>query len=267
MRRRRLQPIRSCSRIYEELYKHYYGEPIEMSGDNVTQILEETIVQFLKDFVKNPYDCYTEHGQHALFFAKLYNALPNEKLYHMMEVVSGHQIRVCTIQKEYPTKVDLGKKRRQNWDIAIIQPPGACVESYDKLDLSAIVEFGMNEGLEHLVDDFLRVSHPEANADHRYIVHLYRLSAASDRISGRDWSVNARDIKQINDISKLLQKMSAGGDSILTDELIANALETRPHEKQKHCKQITAYLAIVDSADIQKTEILKFYAGTMSSLL
>ncbi|MDK9718772.1 MAG: hypothetical protein OEL57_12835, partial [Trichlorobacter sp.] len=116
---------------------------LEQTAHNVTQILEETIEQFIHDFVENPYDCYTEHGQHALFFTKLYNALPEAKQYHMIEVAPGKPVRVCIIQKEYTTKVNLGKKRRQNWDIAVIKKPDDNDQSsYDYLALSAIVEFG-----------------------------------------------------------------------------------------------------------------------------
>jgi hypothetical protein len=241
---------------------------LEQADNTVVQILEGTIEKFIRDFAESPYDCYTEHGQHALFFTKLYNALPEDKRYHMIEVAPGHKERVCTIQKEYRTKVDLGKKRRQNWDIAVIKEPDCHVQNnYDYLPLSAIVEFGMNEGLDHLVDDFLRVSHPEANADHRYIVHLYRLSGASDKISGRDWSANARDIKKrFKEIKELLEQMSAGDESILANDPIKNVLDTRTHEKQESCKPITVYLAIADITGKQKNEILKFLGGTMSNL-
>jgi hypothetical protein len=252
-----------CAKYFNDII----DEDAMQQADAGIKTLETTIEQFIRNFVRNPYECYTEHGQHALFFTKLYEALPEDKRYLNIEVAPDKTIRVCAIQKEYPTKVDLGKERRQNWDIAVIKEHNA-ETSYDYLNLSAIVEFGMNASLDHLVDDFLRVSHPDANADNRYIVHLYRLSEASgkSRISGRDWSANARDIKQIDEIKQLLQQMSAGGNSILMDRRIADVLDTRPHEKQESCKQITAYFAIADSAGVHEQEIFKFQDGKMSSL-
>jgi hypothetical protein len=73
---------------------------------------------FCTEFVKNPYLCYTEHGLHALFYTKLYNALTPAERYTEW---AAH--RVCVIQKEYPTARSLGKPRRQNWDIALIKTP------------------------------------------------------------------------------------------------------------------------------------------------
>lgn len=250
-----------CAEYFNDII---VDDTMQQAGDDVARIVEQSIEGFIQNFVVNPYDCYTEHGQHALFFTKLYEAFQKDKRYLNIKVAPDKSIRVCAIQKEYPTKVDLGKERRQNWDIAVIKEHYA-ESRYDYLDLSAIVEFGMNASLDHLIDDFLRVSHPDANADHRYIVHLYRLSEASDQLSGRDWSANARDIKKIDEIKQLMKKMSEGGDNILTDKRVADVLETRTHEKQNSCKGITAYLAIVDSAGVHQSEILKYQGGKEST--
>ena len=74
--------------------------------------------KFCKDFVEHPYRCYTEHGLHALFYTKLYNALPEPALYRD---VGGREM--CVIQKEYPTHDSIGRSRRQHWDIAVIKTP------------------------------------------------------------------------------------------------------------------------------------------------
>jgi hypothetical protein len=155
--------------------------------NDVIEILNRTIECFCQDFIHEPYLCYTEHGHHALFYSQLLDALSPEQRF-----VFWRGRKVCVVQKEYPTAGPLGKPRRQHWDIALIKNPpesfhtGLC--SYDYLRLTAIVEFALNGTAEHLKDDISRLCHDQANTDNRLIVHLYRLSDARTRISGRDWS-------------------------------------------------------------------------------
>ena len=75
------------------------------------ELTEATLVEFCKEFVEHPYLCYTEHGLHALFFARLYAALPPDERY--LEFAGK---RVSVVQKEYPTHHHLDRPRRQNWD-------------------------------------------------------------------------------------------------------------------------------------------------------
>jgi hypothetical protein len=150
--------------------------------------------QFCLEFIQNPYLCYTEHGLHALIFAMLYNAIPDNQRYTTL-----HTHNVCVVQKEYPTAGFLGKPRRQHWDIAVIKtPPQSIVNSvasaYDYLRLAAIVELGLNEAEEHLRDDIERLSHDDANVDHGFVIHLYRLSESGAKISQRDWSAASKRI-------------------------------------------------------------------------
>ena len=44
----------------------------------VVEVMRDTLTAFCKEFVAQPYLDYTEHGQHARFFTRLYNALPRE---------------------------------------------------------------------------------------------------------------------------------------------------------------------------------------------
>ncbi len=113
---------------------------------------------------------------------------------------------VCVIQKEYPTACALGKPQRQHWDIALLKIPAesAC-DSYDYLKLAAVVEFGMNEAESHLIDDVARLSHPGANVDRAFTVHLYRLSRPGAPFSGRDWSTRSARIITPERIAKLTQ--------------------------------------------------------------
>jgi hypothetical protein len=150
------------------------------------ELTRHTLIAFCKEFVARPYLCYTEHGLHALFFSRLYNAFPAENRY---AECNGQQ--VCVVQKEYPTAHNLGKSRRQHWDISVIKAPVVPAKrpnAFDYLPLAAVVEFGLNCPSDHLEDDIMRLCHPEANVDHRFVVHLYRLSPIANKVSGRDWA-------------------------------------------------------------------------------
>jgi hypothetical protein len=156
------------------------------NGIGLVEVTRNTLINFCNEFVRDPYLCYTEHGLHALFFSKLYNALPEESRY---TACNGH--RLCVLQKEYPTAHHLGKSRRQHWDISLIRTPVEAPDRpnvYDYLPLAAVVEFGLNCPSNHLGEDIRRLCHEGANVDNRFVVHLYRLSPAADKISGRDWA-------------------------------------------------------------------------------
>lgn len=175
-----------------------------MSGQIET--LRNVLQDFYLEFIENPYLCYTEHGQHALFYTMLYNAIPPEQRY-----VEWQGKRICVIQKEYPTAGNLGKPQRQHWDISVIKNPPECRVSnarfpYDMLSLAAVVEFGLNEGLEHLADDIERISHRDANVERGFVVHLYRLSKAGAKFSNRDWSPNSKQIVTKEKIAQLISE-------------------------------------------------------------
>jgi len=150
--------------------------------------------QFCLEFIERPYLCYTEHGQHALFYTRLYNALPPTQRY-----TTWYDHKVCVVQKEYPTAGDLNKPQRQHWDIAVIKTPPESqatgpAGSYDYLRLAAVVEFGMNESIDHLQDDIDRLSHADANVDQGLVIHLHRLSKPGAKLSERDWSAASKRI-------------------------------------------------------------------------
>jgi hypothetical protein len=176
---------------------------------NMLDIIRKTIEDFCIEFVENPYLCYTEHGQHALFYTNLYNKLPEEQRY-----VTWNSKKVCVLQKEYPTAHDLDKSQRQHWDIAVLSDPPhskslkSNVEEYDYLTLTAAIEFGMNEEKTHLLEDIRRLCHDKANVMHGFIVHLYRLSDAGSKFSGRDWSPNSKQILTPEDVCKLSEQKS-----------------------------------------------------------
>ena len=166
-------------------------------------IIRQEVEDFCTSFVENPYLSYTEHGQHALFFHRLLGAIPEERRY---DCWCGQ--KVCVVQKEYPTAGKLGKSRRQHWDIAILKTPAASnwegPDSYDYLDLEAVVEFGMNADIDHLRDDIERVSHQDRNADTGFVIHLHRLSTPGAQFSGRDQSPSSKKIVSVDDISPLI---------------------------------------------------------------
>jgi hypothetical protein len=133
----------------------------------------------------------------------LYEALDPAQRY----LTCMHQ-KVCAIQKEYPTAGKLGKPQRQHWDIAVIKSPIEYAHNkrpfYDYFTLESIIEFGMNENKEHLEDDIMRVCHPDTNAEHKYIIHLYRLSEAGNQFSRRDWSSSSKQVLTVDDVKSMI---------------------------------------------------------------
>ena len=161
-------------------------------------LFEQALTDFVCNFLEHPYDAYTEHGQHALFYADLMQRFPESERYACWQ---GR--RICVLQKEYPTAHDLGKPRRQHWDVALLKTPLESVkDAYDYLRLAAVVEFGLNATEEHLADDVERLCHAGANLERRYVVHLYRLSVPGNRFSGRDWSAKARKLLSTEDVAR-----------------------------------------------------------------
>jgi hypothetical protein len=175
---------------------------------NILEIVRQNIVSFCLEYVKCPYLCYTEHGQHALFFAKLYSSLPEDLRY-----ATYQHHKVCILQKEYPTATDLGKSQRQHWDVAILSVPLTSgidgSKTYDYLKLAAAIEFGLNEASGHLEDDIERLGKSSPNVEQGFIVHLYRLSNAEQKISGRDWSQNSTRVLTHEQVSILSRGKSA----------------------------------------------------------
>jgi hypothetical protein len=158
------------------------------------EIVRQVARQFVLEFIESPYLCYCEHGLHALFFTKLYDALPIEQRY-----ATWKGQKVCVIQKEYPTATSLGKSQRQHWDIAVLKTPLEPVPdcrapSYDCFKVAVAVEFGMNETKDHLTDDINRLSYAikDGSVAQGLIIHLYRLSPHNaDVSSDRDWRPNS----------------------------------------------------------------------------
>lgn len=167
------------------------------------EFVKEAIEQFCLEFVKKPYLCYTEHGLHARFYLTLYNLLPGDRRY-----INFHNEDVCVVQKEYPTAHHLNKSRRQNWDIAVLEEPVSEQKSkekaYDFLPLNSVIEFGLNEGQEHLVEDRRRLCHEKSNVKHKFIVHLYRISHSGNPFSGRDLSEKSKRILSVQEIFDLV---------------------------------------------------------------
>lgn len=166
----------------------------------MSDLVRYQLERFCLDFVREPYLCYTEHGQHALFYARLWEALPTRE-----RTLLWNQRQVARLQKEYPTASALGKPQRQHWDIALLRSPAehAKEPGYDYLRLDSVVEFGMNEAKEHLADDLQRLSHTDANVDHPFAVHLHRLSRSGDVFSGRDWSASSTRLASRDELAEL----------------------------------------------------------------
>jgi len=176
-----------------------------MQRDQVVGIVEENLREFCLEFLENPYLCYTEHGLHARFYSRLLSSLPDDLAYFAFR-----NERVCSVQKEYRTKEDLGKGRRQNWDISVIDAEQAASNkslSYDYLPLSAVVEFGLNASVGHLEDDIDRLGHSCEDTNiygKPYIAHFYRIS---DNFSGRDLSPETKqNLSDAQSIMRMIKK-------------------------------------------------------------
>jgi len=167
-------------------------------------LIRNTINEFCQEFIQNPYICYTEHGLHAFFYSLLLQAVPESQRFLFWE-----NQKICIIQKEYPTAGKLGKSQRQHWDIAVLKSPAESIRSgpgsYDYLKLNAVIEFGMNESEEHLKDDINRLCDEGSNIQHRFIVHLYRLSPAGHKFSGRDWTSTSQRISTLESVTAISQ--------------------------------------------------------------
>jgi hypothetical protein len=185
------------------------GEPGSVA-DTVRYILHK----FCLEFLSQPYLCYTEHGIHALLFARLFDTLWEEERFAHYK-----GWKVCVLQKEYPTAHDLGKPKRQHWDLAVLKtPPASSAEgeqpAYDYLRLAAAIEVGLNEPEEHLREDIRRLYHEKANVDQGFVLHLYRLSKPGAPISARDWSYSSPRIVSVERARDLLEEQAskAAGD-------------------------------------------------------
>jgi|GEM_PF-831339 len=202
------------------------GEPGSVM-DTVRYILHK----FCLEFVRQPYLCYTEHGLHALLFARLFDALWEEERYADWE-----SRKVCVLQKEYPTAHDLDKPKRQHWDLAVIKvPPESIAEGdqpeYDYLKLAAAIEIGMNEPEEHLREDIRRLYHERANLDQGFVIHLYRLSKPGAPVSARDWSHKSPRIVSVEQAEEILKdEASKATVDREVEVLLAVTGETGEHE-------------------------------------
>jgi hypothetical protein len=201
-------------------------EPSSLIG-TVRHILHK----FCLEFIEHPYLCYTEHGLHALLYARLYNALWEDERF------ADHERRkVCVLQKEYPTAHDLGKPKRQHWDLAVIQTPLESTAegdqpAYDYLRLAAAVEVGLNEPEEHLREDIRRLYHEKANIDHGFVLHLHRLSKPGALISSRDWSYNSPRILSVERAKDILEEQASEAAAEREVEILyAVTGETGEHE-------------------------------------
>lgn len=159
------------------------------------EIVNETLEALTKEFITNPYVCYTEQGLHAMFFCMLFNRLPPEERYAQL----GDK-KVSIIQKEYPTFHKLKGTKRGHWDIAVLEKPLIPLKSpaYDFLKVDSAVEFGLNESVRHLKDDIRRLTDNESNVTNKLLAHFYRLSESE---SHRDWNPRSKRIATPEEVS------------------------------------------------------------------
>ena len=208
------------------------------------EIIENILKDFLKEFINNPYLCYTEHGLHALFYTKLYDYLSKEQRH----LLNYGMINIYAIQKEYPTAYQLGKGRRQHWDVAVISNPPEPVTldkkpGYDYLKLFAVFEFGLNEKIKHLQDDIERLSNKDSHVEHPFVIHLYRISGGRNniRFSMRDRSSDADEKQFVK--PDMVQSLLKNIDSKIT---VYHGIANQPPRKSELCKITKDTIEIID---------------------
>jgi hypothetical protein len=162
------------------------------------RMVERAAEGFCKQFLRSPYLACTEQGLHALFCSDLLSMMPAGRSHP-----EWRGKKVCVVQPGYRSPDNLGRSKAQHWDIAVLRTPLEPLSprkaSYDLLRLSAIVEFGLNPAREHLEDDIDRLAHGSVSADRKFIIHLYRLSAAGKRFSGRDLTPKSSQVLKVRE--------------------------------------------------------------------
>ncbi len=184
-----------------------------MSESDKKNKLEKIIENFCREFLDEPYLCYTEHGWHAYFyhfFITRWQEYGNSITAKMPCVKD-----ICIIQKEFPTLSKLiFTTKRQHWDIAILDESGGTTTTVNDLSnkqlkeqesqkLFAAIEFGMNADKNHFDQDLKRLKHKDAlgkQFEYGYVVNLVRIGD----ISGRDRSVNPFSDVPVDDDEKIV---------------------------------------------------------------
>ena len=191
----------------------------------ISDLVPAILKDFCVEFCSEPYLCYTEQGLHALFFSRLYNALPESQRF-----LEWNGRKVCAIQKEYATAHDLDKSKRQHWDVAVLKTPLTTRKEYpyDFFEIDTAVEFGLNAGENHLREDMRRLAHPSSNVRAGFAVHFHRIS---EGISKRDLSPRST-------------RIWPGPSLTERDKLLAEVRRTN----------VTVYYALVDATHRYQSE-------------
>lgn len=209
---------------------------------DIKAIMLEAGEEFCERFMKEPYLCYTEHGQHALFFSHVYEKLKEKEalcatLDLECEGEGPQSIEICVLQKEYPTAglLEAGT-RRQHWDISVLKSDkhrkleSKCKENpVDFIELDAVAEFGLNASKAHLLQDVKRLVNDQSQVNHKFVFHLFRLSPHSERPSRRDRAPSTSYFLTCDE----------------AESVVRNALE----EKKAKNETITMFWAVHDRSD------------------
>lgn len=200
-------------------------------NDSIDDVFLDVSEKFCREFVSNPYLCYTEHGLHALFYTRLFSAIPDKARY-----IEYRDHKVCVVQKEYPTAGRLVRSRRQHWDIALVKAPPVpkpeLKPSYDYLRLSAVAEFGLNATLKHLEKDRDRITDTDANLERGFLFHFFRLSDGKSPVSGRDMSPKSKHFVSAESVLENAKERVNGWPVTL---FLAIADQTKPHSNAAWC--------------------------------
>ena len=230
--------------------------------------------KFCKDFITNPYSCYTEHSFHALFYQRfLKDIKPKFKKHYR----AG---KVYLIQKEYRTATDFGESKKSHWDIAVLDKNAKNFtkhkyNNYDDLKLLTAIEFGLNATKAHLIRDIYRLCHACANLTNGIVIHLQRISGknSKDMISERDSADSYTTTLEINlddkensirtELAKDIKKFS----SLPSNKSLISGFDPKFYKDNLDIYVTTSYAKEIRNTTTNKNHIIHFAPGLAPLIL
>ena len=154
--------------------------------EEAVSVVEQSINQFVREFIYYPYLHRVEHSIHC----ELYRILSNQRLF-MMKIPIERWLSQ-PVQKEWPEWTPRPEKgnRRGNFDLCIVSPDDTktCLFSdfrEGRVKPPIVIEMGLDYGLSHLKGDATKIINSKIK--YGYLVHLLREEVVDDFNSVEDF--------------------------------------------------------------------------------
>jgi hypothetical protein len=154
--------------------------------EEAVSVVEQSINQFVREFIYYPYLHRVEHSIHC----ELYRILSNQRLF-MMKIPIERWLSQ-PVQKEWPEWIPRPEKgnRRGNFDLCIVSPDDTktCLFSdfrEGRVKPPIVIELGLDYGLSHLKGDATKIINSKIK--YGYLVHLLREEVVDDFNSVEDF--------------------------------------------------------------------------------